>query len=72
MATATKKPDMKTPSKLPVSTLAVGKRAKYDARTHSGKGTIKNIYQGGRGQWVVVSSKEHGDVTVRPSQVKLY
>ena len=50
---------------------SVGKRAKYEARTHAGTGKINNVYDGGRGAWVTVQS---GDttVTVRPSQVKLF
>lgn len=49
-----------------------GKRAKYDARMHSGTGTIKDVYEGKRGWWVTIATKDHGDVTVRPSQAKLY
>lgn len=52
--------------------LSTGKRVKYSARTHEGAGTISSVYDGGRGAWVKIASKEHGDVTVRPSQVKLY
>lgn len=50
---------------------SVGKRCEYNARTHSGKGKINNVYDGGRGAWVTVMA---GDVavTVRPSQVKLF
>ena len=51
---------------------SVGKRVKYDARTHSGAGTISEVYDGKRGAWVKVASKEKGTVVVRPSQVKLY
>lgn len=50
---------------------AVGKRVKYSARTHDGKGTIAKVYEGGRGWWVTVKT-DTGDVTVRPGQVKLY
>lgn len=49
-----------------------GKRVKYDARTHTGSGVIKDVYQGGRGAWVTVGTKDRGDVTVRLTQVKLY
>lgn len=52
---------------------SVGKRVKYDARTHSGTGLISEVYDGKRGAWVKVASKEKGEpVVVRPTQVKLY
>lgn len=49
-----------------------GKRVKYEARTHTGTGTILNVYGGKRGWWVMITTKDRGEVTVRPSQVKLY
>jgi len=51
---------------------SVDKRVKYNARTHTGQGTIGKVYEGLRGHWVVVKTKDNGDVTVRPSQVKFY
>lgn len=68
---ATKKTDPKVMT-LEKAKSSVGKRVQYNARTHTGKGVIKDVYEGLRGAWVTVSSKEQGDVTVRLSQVKLY
>jgi len=50
---------------------SVGKRCEYSARTHKGKGKINDVYDGGRGAWVVVLAGDN-TVTVRPSQVKLF
>lgn len=53
---------------------SVGKRVQYTSRANSGKGTISEVYDGGRGAWVRVASvaARGGVVVVRPSQVKLY
>lgn len=53
---------------------SVGKRCEYNARTHSGKGKISEVYDGGRGAWVTVqpAEKDAKPVTVRASQVALY
>lgn len=50
---------------------SIGKRCEYNARKHTGKGKIAQVYQGGRGAWVEVATADK-PVTVRPSQVRLF